>query len=391
MHFALICPPLTGHIKPLAAIAAELEARGHRATFVHLAGARPLVEGHGATFAALPGGTLAEHKGVAGTVREMARQTDTLCRGAPALLRDLGIDAVIADQLEPGGALVAEKLGLPWITAACALPINRDPAVPPPYVGWRYDPSHKGRKWAEGGWRVSDFLMRRLFKVIEQHSEGRRRTLDDCLSPLLQIAQAVPAIDFPREALPPSFHSLGPWRRGPAETFDPPGRSDRPLVYCSLGTLQGGRVQLFARIAAACADLGLRLVLTHNGRLSHREVESLPGRPYVFDYLPQEAVLEKADLVVTHAGFNTVLEALSCGLPMVALPIAFDQPAVGARIRHAGVGEVVKPNRLRAAIEKVLHEPRYRAAARRVQAQIASAGGVARAADLIEETLRARS
>jgi len=393
MHFAILCPPLTGHIKPLAALAAELESRGHRATFIHQVGARHLVEGHGGTFAPLPGSGLGAHKGVGGTVKEMARQTEMLCREAPALLREFKVDAVIADQLEPAGALIAEKLGLPWISAACALPINRDPAVPPPYVGWSYDPSDKGRKWAQGGWRVSDFLMRRLSRVIQAQSGGRWRNLDDALSPLLQIAQAVPAIDFPRETLPGSFHYLGPWRRPSDDGFDPPGRSERPLVYCSLGTLQGGRVALFASIAAACADLGLRLVLTHGGRLTRREVESLPGRPFVFDYLPQEAVLAEADLVVTHAGFNTVLETLAAGLPMVALPIAFDQPAVAARIARAGVGEVVRPsratvNRLRAGIAKVLHEPAYRAAAQRVRAQIASAGGVRRAVDLVEEALR---
>lgn len=395
-HFALIAPPLTGHYKPLAALAATLAARGHKATFVHQPGAETLARAHGADFAPLPSGTSEEHKGIFGTVREMARQTDMLCRHAPGLLRELGVDAIIADQLEPAGGLIADHLGLPFVSVATAVPINREPGVPPPYVNWGYDPSPRGIWWNEGGWMVSDRLMRQVGDSIARNAEmlglPPRRILDDCFSPTLQLAQAVEAIDFPREMLPASFHYLGPLRVSSDEQVDFGGQSDRPLVFCSLGTLQGGRLGLFRNIAAACADLGLRLVITHCGRLSQRQIERLPGNPMVFDYLPQEAALAQADLVVTHAGFNTVLETLACGLPMVALPIAFDQPAVAARILRAGVGEVVKPRHasvrnLRRALSMVLSDPAYRAKAFTVQSEIAAAGGVRRAADLVEANL----
>ena len=391
-RLAVLAPPLTGHWKPLAALAAELGERGHQVVFVHGEEARGLAGRFGADFAAIPSAPLGAHEGVRGTVREMARQTDMLCRHGPGVIGALGVDAIIADQLEPAGALIAEHLGLPFATVACALPINREPKVPPPYVGWRFDPSPRGQSWAKGGWRVSDFLMRPVGAVAAQWAETwrlpPRRRLDDLFSPTLQIAQAVPSIDFPREALPASFHHIGPLRR--REGFMSPIAG--PFVYCSLGTLQGGRTRLFAAVAAACAALDLKLVLTHCGRLSPDEVAGLPGSPLAFDFLPQEALLSEASLVVTHAGFNTVLESLACGLPMVAMPIAFDQPAVAARIARSGVGEVVSPRRATAArltrtIEKVLRAPRYRDRARYVQREIQAAGGVARAADLIEAML----
>lgn len=395
-HFAVLAPPLTGHYKPLAALARELSARGHRSTFVHMPGAEAVARRHGADFAPLPEGALAEHRGVFGTVREMARQTDALCRFAPDVLGRIGADAVIADQLEPAGGLVAERLDLPFASVATAVPVNREPGIPPPYVGWPFDPGERGRWWAQGGWKVSDALMRRHFDAVARNARALglppRRTLDDCLSPLLQLAQAVPGIDFPREALPDGFHYVGPLRDPIGERIDFGGRGDRPLVFCSLGTLQGGRLALFRSVALACRNLGLRLVITHCGRLGRRDVEQLPGNPMVFDYLPQEAALREANLVVTHAGFNTVLETLACGLPMVALPIAFDQPAVAARIARAGVGRVVSrwragAGRLQDAMTAVLRDPTYRRNARKLQAEIAAAGGVKRAADLIEAHL----
>lgn len=395
-RLAVLAPPLTGHWKPLAALASELGERGHEVIFVHGEEARELAERHGAAFAAISSDRLGDHKGVRGTVREMARQTDMLCNRAPALLRDMRADAVIADQLEPAGGLIAEHLGLPFATMACALPINREAKLPPPYVGWPYDPSARGESWAQGGWRISDLLMRPVSKVISRWAgEWRlppRRSLDDCFSPTLQIAQAVPSIDFPREALPPGFHYTGPLRREEGTRSPIAG----PFVYCSLGTLQGGRTKLFAAVAAACDALGLKLVLTHCGRLSPAEISRLPGAPLAFDFLPQEALLAEASLVVTHAGFNTVLESLACGLPMVAMPIAFDQPAVAARIARAGVGEVIPPRkasarRLTGAIERVLEDARYRDRARLVQRDIRAAGGVVRAADLIEAKLLRRA
>jgi MGT family glycosyltransferase len=401
-HFAILAPPLTGHFKPLAALAHELRTRGHRATFVHGAGAEPLASSLGVEFHALSEGTesvggwtSAILSGVGGTIGAMARQTELLCRQAPQALREIGADAVIADQLEAAGGLVAEHLRLPYATVASALPINREPAVPPPYLDWPYAPSEKGIKRNRGGYRVADLLMRRLGRTIGREAQRLglppRRRLEDCFSPTLQLAQAVAGIDFPRRELPAQFHYCGPFREARQESWTRP-EGTKPLVYCSFGTLQGSRLRLFQRVATACDRLGLSLVLTHCGRLSPEQAARLPGNPLVRDFLPQEAVLREVDLVVTHAGFNTVMETLTEGLPLVALPLAFDQPAVGARIARARVGEVVKPRRatagrLEEAIMRVLDTPHYRARSGVIAQEIVNAGGVTRAADLIESRL----
>lgn len=357
---------------------------------MHLDGATSEIQRWGVGFAVIPAETAAR-----GTIGEMAGRTDLLCRHAPGLLRETGADAVVCDQLEPAGALVAERLGLPFVTVACALPVNREPGVPPPYVGWRYDPGPGGRRRNESGWRVTDLLMRPVGRVIEDWS-GRwvlapRRRLEECFSARLQIAQAVAGIDFPRAALPASFHYLGPFREPEAEGFELP--PERPLVYCSLGTTaQGGGARQFRAVAGACADLGAALVIAHCGRLSAADVAGLPGRPAAHAFVPQAAVLRQADAVVTNAGFNTVLDALAAGLPMVAMPLAFEQPATAARIAWTGVGKRVRPHwplrrRLRGALQAVLEEPAYRERAQAVGREIARAGGVQRAADLIEAAL----
>jgi UDP:flavonoid glycosyltransferase YjiC (YdhE family) len=58
----------------------------------------------------------------------------------------------------------------------------------------------------------------------------------------------------------------------------------------------------------------------------------LPDDAIIVDYAPQLQLLKKASLCITHAGINTTLESLSNGVPLVAIPIANDQPGIGARI-----------------------------------------------------------
>ena len=96
-HFAFVAPPLRGHYRPLSNLAAELIARGHRATFVHHAGCR--AAGRGGRRAAsrrsaraLPPvaswtGPMARIRGLiglGGVMDGMVRFTDMFCREAPA-------------------------------------------------------------------------------------------------------------------------------------------------------------------------------------------------------------------------------------------------------------------------------------------------------------------
>ena len=128
------------------------------------------------------------------------------------------------------------------------------------------------------------------------------------------------------------------------------------------------------------------------GGSSASALPPLPGAPLVVDFAPQLELLQRAALTITHAGLNTVLESLSCAVPMVAIPIANDQPGVAARVAWSGSGAVVPLKRatvarLRDAIDRVWSDPSYRQNAQRLQQAIATSGGVARAADIVEQAI----
>ena len=86
---------------------------------------------------------------------------------------------------------------------------------------------------------------------------------------------------------------------------------------------------------------------------------------------------------------NTVLESLSYGVPLVAVPIGNDQPGVAARLVWTGAGEMIprsqlRVSRLRAAIQRVLAGDVYHHHARRLRDAISRGKGLHRAAEIIE-------
>jgi zeaxanthin glucosyltransferase len=112
----------------------------------------------------------------------------------------------------------------------------------------------------------------------------------------------------------------------------------------------------------------------------------------VVRHAPQLELLKRASLCITHAGLNTVLEALAHGVPQVAIPITVDQPGVAARIAEKKTGLVVSlkeliPSRLALLLDQVLHESSYRNNARKLQKIIAETNGLSVAADLVEKAL----
>ena len=421
-HFVLLAPPYAGHINPMLAIAAALCGRGHRATLLHT-GAPPTAPAGVATLRLeLPPPGKVPFSPL-GPVRLTARRTASLLQVLPAALRPLGATACIIDQLEPAGALAAAALGLPWITVANALAVNREPGIPPPFTAWTWHPGLAARNRNRAGWQVHDLFMRPLSRLIADWADEHRlpmRDLDDTFSPLAQISQMVPGLDFPRTALPGTFHYVGPLRLPPPQPRTAPPRTAPPrtapprtgaprtwapstgapstgapstgaqrLVFASLGTLQGHRAGLFRDIARAAQACEANLLIAHGGRLDGRNVASLPGRPDVRDFVPQTEVLADAAALVGHGGMNTVMDALAAGTPAVLVPLAFEQAAIAARVARAGAGIAVhggpllRGQRIRSALAEVLNEPSYRAAAAAIATEVTRAGGASRAAEII--------
>jgi zeaxanthin glucosyltransferase len=413
-HYGLLCPAASGHLHPITTLGHALRQRGHRVSLIGIADAEERVRAAGLEFVPIgqdhyPAGSttqlfhrLGELSGAAAfraTLAYFQQSTAMLLREAPPALRAHGVEAMLIDQTSFGGATVAHVLDLPFVSVSCALLLNPEPAVPPVNTGWRYHPAAWARLRNRLGHRLLARLARPITQVVadyrQQHQLPELTNSAQAWSPLAQICQQPAAFEYPRRQLPAWFHFTGP-------LVDPASRSlaefpwhqlnGKPLIYASLGTIQNQQLELFACIAEACAHLDAQLVIALGGGSSPEALPPLPGDPVVVGFAPQLELLQRAALTITHAGLNTVLESLRCGVPMVAIPIANDQPGVAARVAWSGSGAVVplrraSVGRLRAAIDRVWTDPSYRAHAQRLQQAIASSGGVARAADIVEKAI----
>jgi MGT family glycosyltransferase len=330
-------------------------------------------------------------------LRGIERKARMLFRDAPAKIRDEGIDALLIDQIEMAGGTVAEHLGLPFVSAAAALPVNLDTSVPPCTFPWshRVGVGARLRNWV--GNAAFEWIFSGVLRTINRQHRAwglpAVQGLNGTFSGLAQVAQLPAALELPGRRLPPGFHHTGPWTDAagrepvdfPWERLDP----SRRLVYASMGTLQNGILRTFRMMAEACAGLDLQLVISLGGGQDPALLGDLPGDPIVVGYAPQLDLIRRSALTISHGGLNTALESVAEGVPMVVLPVAYDQPGVGARVEWSGSGRSIPVgrltvDRLRDAVRIVLGNPAYRERAGRLRSSIEAADGLNRAADVIE-------
>ncbi|HEY6991558.1 MAG TPA: nucleotide disphospho-sugar-binding domain-containing protein [Bryobacteraceae bacterium] len=393
--------------------------RGHRVTVFSLADVEPTVQREGLGFSPLgpeqyPMGSLAlllealkQQQGFRSSlfvIRAAAQIVRLILEHAPAALQVEAVDAVLADQNEPASASVAEYLGLPFASICTSLPINREAGIPPSFTNWEYKSGAFSKLRNKLGYKVSDVFTRNLQATLNEYRKRWRlnelRSPDDSFSRIAQIAQMPAEFDFPRQMPPPNLHYTGPWvdevfEKSASTSEFPLDRLDgRPVLYVSLGTLQNVHSKYFNIIAEACTGLNLQVVISV-GAKKNAGLPKLPGNHLVVRYAPQIAVLRRSALAITHAGMNTTMHALHFGIPLIAIPLAHDQPAIAARLKRTGAGVVFSPNeltvqKLRRAIDSILeNDSAWKVHARRMQQVIAEAGGVERAADIVEQSMSA--
>ena len=414
-RFVFVCIPTSGHLAPLAAVARELVAREHEVTFLHHPDVASLVRPFGVDFEPIAAvGATAEGlleaavrrvgqvrglRGLRGFARDMADSTTLLCERLPDALRELKVDCIVGDWLEPAAGLVAHRLGLPYVSIAAALPMNWSPGDASPFVGWTYRPGPSRRWGSMGAQWIAERVQGPSRAVIARYADrwrlGRGTRVEDWASGFAQIGQLPRSLDFPRRALIGCFHYCGPLRQAPAATTLRPARNGRRRIFASLGSLQGHRANVFEWITDAAQALDLDLTIAHGGRLSEADAARLSRRAEVHAAVDYASALRDCDVAIMHGGLNGVLDALTAGVPLVVVPIAFEQGAIAARVRHVGAGRVCRPlaggGRLAAAITDVLDDPAYARAAARIGADIATAGGATRAADIVEQVARTRA
>ncbi len=349
---------------------------------------------------------LARLKGFAAlrfTLERVRNSARMVLRDGPKAVRTANVEMLLVDEADFAGN-VADYLGLPWISIALIPPLVQDDRFPPFWFGWAAEQDRLSRLRNRLAMFSLLLIATPIFRDVNQQRSawGLKpfRRPEEALSVLGQITQLPEALEFEVVGEKPAgLHYTGPFvdaEQRPAVEFPWERLDGRPLIYASMGTLQNGSEGIFRTIAEACAGLDSQLLISLGGGLDPSRLGQLAGNPLVVSFAPQLEILKRAALVITHGGLNTVLESLCQGVPLVAVPLANDQPGVAARVKARGACVVVPRRRLNAArlrkaVILVLQDGRYREAAQALQRTIQRMDGPDRAADLIEQVLKRRS
>ena len=414
MKIGFVSLPVAGHVNPMTALARRLRSRGHDVAYIGVPDVEPFARAAGLEFVSYcedeyPAGSIARLFAPVSKLHglDVARWSvrDGLCglfsaatKHLPRTLEEAGVDALAIDPIHAFLELVPMSLGMPYVQVWSALQMDLSGATPPCFFSWPHentpDALSRNRAGVEATMEIFGPIVPRAMAYAEQvglhvdWSDGSAT-----MSKLAVIAQTPKEFDFPGIPWPPQFHYTGPFHDGDGrEAIDFPwdALTGAPLVYASMGTIVNGREHVYSIVLEAAAELPeIQLVLSVGDNVARRDVRAAPANAIVVRRAPQVEVLKRAALCVTHAGLNTVLESLAGGVPMVAIPIGYDQPGVAARIAHHGVGEFVELKNLtveslRRSIRQVSGDPKYRERARGFQKVIAQRCGLDVAADVIE-------
>lgn len=374
MRVAVVAGPDPGHAFPAIALCLRFLASGDSPTLLTGTEWLDTARGAGVDAVELDGldPTAADDDTDAGAkIHQRAARMAVL--NVPRL-RDLAPDLVVSDVITACGGLAAELMDLPWIEL-CPHPLYRpSKGLPPLGSGLASGVGLHGR--------MRDAVMRAM--TARSWREGLRQrsvvrveiglpAVDP--GPLRRLIATLPALEVPRPDWPSEAVVVGPLHFEPTSSVLPVPAGPGPVVVVApstavIGTQGLAQLALQSLTPGVVLPAGARLVVS---QLAGSEVEVPPW--VVVGLGRQDELLSHADLVICGGGHGLVSKALLAGVPLVVVPGGGDQWEIANRVVRQGSAQLVRPltaEALAAAVGEVLSSPRYREAARRAGASVAS-------------------
>lgn len=417
--------PIHGHVTPLLAVARHLVERGDDVRFLTGARFADVVAATGARHIALPDeadyddrvdpdvrfperAALHGVKAVAFDIEHMfVRPVPAQVDAVLSTHAEHAVDVLLVDPTFAAASflLAHPRPTRPAIVYCGVLPMAMSsPDVAPFGVG--LPPARWGNRVRNA---VLERMTRRVLSGVTDLSNEIHRRMHGTDLPFsvmdgLRHADAVVqftvlAFEYPRSDLPGHVHFAGPLSASGSQAPLPPWWGDldgtRKIVHVTQGTIANkDYTQLIVPTARALADDDVLVVVSTGGRPLDT-LPILPANVRAAEYLPYDELLPRTDVFVTNGGYGGVQYALRYGVPIVATGGKEDKAEVGARVAWSGVGVQIRRERpaappLRRAVRRVLTDPSYRAAARRMADEMAASAGYQVLTDVIDAVARPR-
>ncbi|WP_328868584.1 macrolide family glycosyltransferase [Streptomyces sp. NBC_00304] len=393
-HVAFLPFPAFGHINTTLPVVTELVRRGHRVTFATNARFAPLAAEAGATVVEyeswLASRKLPDRVDADYMVREPVRSIDEAIATVPVYEAGFGDDVpdVLLYDVSTfaAGRVLARKWQRPAIELFATFASNEHYSLTQ-QIGALYadeiDREHPA---------LIDFFVKQG-KLLSDHGLA-----DVTLEEFNAAADDANLVFLPRpfqpaeETFDERFAFVGACLgdRPEDDLWKPPG-DGRPLLLVSMGSFSFDHQKDSLRTwVDAFADSEWQVIVSAGALADSEDLPTVPDNVQLHRWVPQLAVLEHADAFVSHAGMNSVMEAMYFGTPVVAVPHMPEQRLVADRLQELGLGVHVPQaeasgERVRAEVDRIVKDGRTRARVDALSGAMRSADGPVLAADYVEK------
>jgi MGT family glycosyltransferase len=401
-----------GGVPPAIATAHKLREQGHNVRFLAARSLQSQLEGAGFTYEAFKQAPdFGSARRETDQLRDWQARTpigavhalfNVMCGPAAlhaadvvASLQATPSDVVVCDFMLLGAFVGAEACAVPSVGLVHTIAVLPFDGLPP--IPYGLKPAHG----LPGRWRDDilrhgrDRVLRRWLRIL---NDARARyqlaplslLYDQWFAAQRLLILSSPTFDFPASRLPENVRYVGPvfWEAPTDTPPELPEPSQVPLVLASLSTTYQAAERYLQLLIAAIGSQPVQAVVTTGAGYDLTDLGPLPDNVLVRHYVPHGALLDRAAVMITHAGHGSVTSALAHGVPLICVPFGRDQRDVALRAVATGAAITLRPTRLTArklsrAVQQVLDRPEYRQAARRMQARLATEDGAGHAADEI--------
>ncbi|MDO5539356.1 MAG: glycosyltransferase [Eubacteriales bacterium] len=383
------CIPAHGHTNPTLGVVRELISRGHQVWYYSYNILREKIEATGAVFISCddydmeqkltPKDSARISKDIAFSTKILVDTTLALDDKVCADMKRLKPDCIVADSMAVWGKAVAIKSGIPFVSSTTTFAFNQ----------------HSARimKQSFGELLSMIFSMPKTQKQIKR-LQAKGYPVKNILDIIQNdnnthtVVYTSPEFQPCSDTFSDKYAFVGP---SICPATDEVQKNREKLVYISMGTVNNDMLPLYRQFVSSFANTEYQVIMSVGSFVSIKDFGKLPGNMSVSQYIDQIAVLQKADVFVSHCGMNSVSESLYFGVPLVMLPQTSEQNGVCERVLQLGAGvklNKINPPSILAAVNKVLSESSYKQNAQMISDGFKRCSGAKGAADKILQVCR---
>lgn len=383
------CIPAHGHTNPTLGVVSELVSRGHQVWYYSYNIMREKIESAGATFVSCDDYDMEQKLTPKDSVRvgkDLAFSTKILVDTTLALddkvcedMKRLKPDCIVADSMAVWGKAIAIKLGIPFVSSTTTFAFNQ----------------HSAKIMKQG---IGE-LVRMLISMPKITKNIKR--LQDKGYPIKSVLDIIQnddnthtivytSSDFQpcADTFSDKYVFVGPSIRPATDKIV---KTKEKLIYISMGTVNNDMMPLYKTCITTLADTEYQVIISVGNLVSIKEFGKLPENISVYEHVDQIAVLQVADIFLSHCGMNSVNESLYFGVPLLMLPQTAEQGGVAERVHQLGAGiKLKKTDRVSIlnAINKLLLVDSYKENAMKISCSFKHCSVSKGAADKIEQVCR---